>query len=746
MEKIIKMKAGILAVICTFSFCGGVNAQYIHAEDSSIATTVSEITDEGDYDSFHWTVNADNQLIISTKISGQNAVISNFYTTLENPDPLAQEHYMELVEYQPWRAYSDSITSVIIEDGITAIGAYAFHDMPNLTSVYMADSVGRIGKKAFYALPLTNVKWSSVLYNIEESAFQGVKLKEIILPNEMKNIGDSAFQSCNELEQIIFPDAMTKIGTYAFKSCSSLTEITLPDSLVSLSRGSFYGCTSLKSVVFGNGLQEIPWQCFGECKSLESVVIDNNITSIRNSAFSNCSALSYVYIGDKVTKLGDGVFSKCIGLKKMIILNPTLDLTYMDSISHTNYTMYGVKGSTAQKYAEKNSISFEECGNIEDKVYPFAENLKWTIKDGTLIISGEGEIPDYTFSGDALTKDTPWAIFSPDITAVEVENGITRIGDKAFYRLENAVSIKLPTTLKSIGDNAFQKCGVTELTLPEGVSEVCNQALRNCIKLTALYLPGTLESVPNNLCGGCTSLKTVKLSEGTKIIGDSAFSFCTELENVEFPMSLVEIKATAFNNCTSISSVSLGNNLNIIGGAAFQGCSSLRILDLGSSVTEIGTSAFQKCGLTGEITIPATVSSIGGNAFLDCPDVKEYRVLAPKLNLDNKEHPLGYVSGTESYNAMPVTIYGYAGSKTPVYAYNENAFTFVALDWDFPMGDVNLDGEFNVADVAALQEWLLAVPDVQLKYWQNADFYADGRLDVFDLCLMKRELINEMKQ
>lgn len=741
MTKIMKMKAGILAVICTFSFFGGVNAQYVHAEDTSIVTTASEITDEGDYDSFHWAVNADNQLIISTKISGQNAIISDFFITLENPDPLSPNHFMEIVEYQPWKKYNDKITSVLIEDGITAVGAYAFHNMPNLTSVYMADSVGRIGKKAFYALPLTNVKWSSGLHNIEESAFQGVKLKEIVLPNEMKTIGNSAFQNCNELEHIIFPDAMTKIGTYAFKGCSSLTEITLPDSLVSLSRGSFYGCTSLKSVVFGNGLQEIPWQCFGECKSLESAVIDNNITSIRNSAFSDCSALSYVYISDKVTKLGDGVFSKCIGLEKMIILNPTLDLTYMDCVSHTNYTMYGVKGSTAQKYAEKNGIAFEVYGDISDKVYPFADGLTWTINDGTLIISGKGEIPDYTFTGDSLTQDSPWAIFSPDITAIEVENGITRIGDKAFYCLENAVSIKLPTTLKSIGDNAFQKCGVTELTIPEGVSEVGNQALRNCINLTALYLPGTLESVPNNLCGGCTSLKTVKLSEGIKIISDSAFSFCTELQTVEFPMSLVEIKDAAFNNCTSISSVSLGNNLNIIGGAAFQGCSSLRILDLGSNVTVIGRSAFQKCGLTGEITIPATVSSIGGDAFLDCPNIKEYKVFAPKLTLDNKEYPLGYVSGTESYNAMPVTIYGYAESKTQVYAYNENVFTFVALDGNFPMGDVNLDNEFNVADAVLLQKWLLAAPDTKLANWKVADLCEDGKLDVFDMVEMRKLLI-----
>ena len=58
------------------------------------------------------------------------------------------------------------------------------------------------------------------------------------------------------------------------------------------------------------------------------------------------------------------------------------------------------------------------------------------------------------------------------------------------------------------------------------------------------------------------------------------------------------------------------------------------------------------------------------------------------------------------------------------------------------MGDVNADGKFNVADVVALQKWLLAVPDVKLNNWKAADFCEDNRLDVFDLCLMKRKLLN----
>lgn len=711
------------------------------AQSFAVIAESSKTLSEGDYKDIHWSVNADYQLVITPKSDGKTAEICDFFTMLENPDPMAQEHYTEIVEYQPWSDYSDKITSVFIENGITAVGAYTFHDMPKLNTVSMAESVERIGKKAFYALPLTNVKWSSKLNTIEESAFQGTHIKELILPDSLKTIGNSAFKNCTKLEQIVMSDSITKIGTNAFSGCSSLTELSLPDSLVSLAKGSFSNCSGLKSISFGNGIKEIPWLCFSGCTSLESVVIDKNIATIGTSAFADCSSLSYVSISDSVTEIKDGAFSKCSGLKKMIVLNPTLDLSAFNSISHTDYMIYGIANSTAQKYAETNEISFEKYESTENKEYPFADGLTWAIKDGVLIIKGKGEIPDYTFTGNSSTKDTPWKTFSSDISSIKIENGITRIGDKAFYNLANAVSVTIPDSLKSIGNNSFQKCGIVKLTIPESVTEIGNQAFRDCTKLTTVCFPSTLVSIPDNICGGCSSLTVVNISEGTKIIGDSAFSFCSALENIEFPDSLETLKAAAFINCSKLSKVSFGNQLKVIEGSAFEQCKALTSVNFGESITEIGDGAFCKTGLSGEVIIPKTVSVIGNSAFLDCPNIKSFRILAPKLTLDNRFYPLGYATGTNSYNAVPTTIYGYSGSKTQVYAYNENAFEFIALDWDFPEGDVNLDGQFNISDVVLLQKWLLNVPNTELKYWQAADLCADGHLDVFDLCMMKRKLL-----
>lgn len=92
-----------------------------------------------------------------------------------------------------------------------------------------------------------------------------------------------------------------------------------------------------------------------------------------------------------------------------------------------------------------------------------------------------------------------------------------------------------------------------------------------------------------------------------------------------------------------------------------------------------------------------------------------------------------------SYNDLDgITITAYSGeiilSNAKVLTKSENSEKI--------MGDVNNDKLFNVADVVALQKWLLAVPDIKLAEWKNADFYVDNKLDIFDLCLMKKYLLN----
>ena len=133
---------------------------------------------------------------------------------------------------------------------------------------------------------------------------------------------------------------------------------------------------------------------------------------------------------------------------------------------------------------------------------------------------------------------------------------------------------------------------------------------------------------------------------------------------------------------------------------------------LPDGVTTIDDYAFYSCSSLSSITVPESVTSIGTRAFDRCG----------------------------------ATIKGFTGSYAMAYA-AENKIPFESVGEISAQGkgDVNADGAFNTADVVLLQKWLLAVPDTELADWQAADLYQDGRLNVFDLCLMKRELLSRSK-
>lgn len=140
---------------------------------------------------------------------------------------------------------------------------------------------------------------------------------------------------------------------------------------------------------------------------------------------------------------------------------------------------------------------------------------------------------------------------------------------------------------------------------------------------------------------------------------------------------------------------------------------------LPDTITEIGTGAFYQNDLS-KIYMPVSLLSIGENAFYDCANLTDI-----------------YYSGTEEQWSSVSIANGNETLENAVIHYQASGIQ------ESVTGDVNGDGEFNIADVVTFQKWLLAVPDVELKNWKSADFYSDEKLDVFDLCLMKKEFLNK---
>ncbi|MCD7853130.1 MAG: leucine-rich repeat domain-containing protein [Oscillospiraceae bacterium] len=128
----------------------------------------------------------------------------------------------------PWNYLLWVATTIIIEDGVTSIGDYAFYDpyYHNLTTVTLGDDITSIGDHAFACCS---------------------ELTEIEIPDGVISIGNSAFSGCSELSSVTIPNSVTSIGSGAFEMCSSLTSITIPNSVTSIGSGAFEMCSNLTS-------------------------------------------------------------------------------------------------------------------------------------------------------------------------------------------------------------------------------------------------------------------------------------------------------------------------------------------------------------------------------------------------------------------------------------------------------------------------------------------------------------------
>ena len=165
----------------------------------------------------------------------------------------------------PWYSSRSSITSVIISDGVTSIGKYAFYDCRSLTSVTIPNSVTSIGAYAFEDCSgLTSVTIPNSVKSIGSQAFSGCSsLTSVTIPNSVTSIGNSAFSDCTGLTSVTIPGSVTSIGYCAFYSCTSLTSVTIPNSVTSIGEGAFWGCTGLTSVTnFANTPQKITSSVF----------------------------------------------------------------------------------------------------------------------------------------------------------------------------------------------------------------------------------------------------------------------------------------------------------------------------------------------------------------------------------------------------------------------------------------------------------------------------------------------------
>ena len=225
-------------------------------------------------------------------------------------------------------------------------------------------------------------------------------------------------------------------------------------------------------------------------------------------------------------------------------------------------------------------------------------NVTWTLDStGLLTISGEGEMSDYSLSPDSASGGyitiAPWG---SQVNSVSILNGVTSVGDYAFYGCTGLTSMTIPDSVTSIGRDAFSGCtGLISVTIPDSVTSIGGCAFEDCTGLTSVTIPDSVTSIGWHAFSGCTGLTSVTIGSGVTSIEGYAFYGCTGLTSVTVPDSVTSIENYAFYNCTGLTSVIIGSGVTSIESCAFSDCTGLTSVTIGSSVTSIGDSAFSGC-------------------------------------------------------------------------------------------------------------------------------------------------------
>ena len=416
---------------------------------------------------------------------------------------------------------------------------------------------------------------------------------KLVLNEGISYIGCEAFRGCGFAGSLTIPKSVTRLGREAFRDCQNLTNVVIPASLTSIKYGAFYGCTGLTSVTIPEGVTAIEVFAFRNCSRLTGVVIPEGVTCIPDFAFDGCASLTSITIPESVTSVSHGAFEGCSSLK---------DVYYLGTQAQwEEITVYGSNEPLLDAELHVNSagyVVFGSCG----------ENLTWGIDaDGTLTISGTGDMQDYDVvsENDAWHTTAPWYAYSPK--KLVLEEGITHVGKSAFVGCGFTGELTIPKGVTDIGYRAFGYCsGFTgSVTLPEGLTQIGSSAFAFCSGLTGVTLPQSMTEIGWSAFVGCSSLVDTVIPEGVTAIEGSAFSGCSSLTSVTLPQSVTRIGISAFAECSSLVSAAIPEGVRIIEDYAFCGCSSLTSVTIPGSVTDIYDSVFVGCSSLENIFVDA---------------------------------------------------------------------------------------------------------------------------------------------
>lgn len=560
-----------------------------------------------------------------------------------------------------------NLPDIAIPEGVTSIGRAAFQYCNSLTNVTIPCHVASIGDLLFYSCAsLTNVTIPDGVANIGASAFYACyNLASIAIPASVTSIGEMAFRYCVGLTDVKVPDSVTSIGSQAFYACTSLTNIAIGTSVTNIGGLAFVECDRLCSITIPDRVASIGMSVFQECYHLTNVVIGCGVTSIGDYAFNYCTGLAQIYFrGNAPSNVNEAAFYNSsvtiyhlpgtfgwptvpglwAGCPTALWLPPPLAIT-PSSMNFTSARATGqfidVTASTSWSAASNAAwiaITAGHAGASNGTVtFNVATNAGTSFRTGAVIVTGGGvsltctvtqakaaEAP-YTYATNFLDTNTITITGYTGAGGAEVipsnimGRTVTVIGNSAFESCGNLTGISIPASVVRIEDFAFICCGLTNVVIPDSVTNMGNIVFGGCGALIDVVIGSGVTHIGNSAFEACGSLASIAIPAGVASIGSSAFSFCSGMTNITFDDGVIDIADLAFLNCSQLASIMIPESVTNIGNWAFGSCGSLTSVVIGSGVARIGNYALNDCTNLSGVYFRGNAPAVGAAVFSNVP-------------------------------------------------------------------------------------------------------------------------------
>ncbi len=567
----------------------------------------------------------------------------------------------------PWDDKRESLTSVIIKQGVTGIGSGAFCFCAALSTVTLPDGLKRIG----------------------DGAFGGCEsLKELAIPSSVETIGNGAFSYCTRLEKATLPQKLTELSDSLFEDCAGLTEVNIPQSVAAIGENAFKGCKALAVTSIPDGVKTIGKEAFASCAAVEELKIPTGVERIGESAFKGTNIESVIFDGTKECWTQIGGETSGIDIEKIRHSCDKGSAWLSNGGEHWHECSWCGKVSDKAAHEDEGDGACKVCGaGLSDALAEGTiSGLGWSLaRSGVLTISGSGELPELANDGTSV----PWKKHSDIIIEVVIKRGVTGVGSGAFTGCTALKKVSISDTVKKLDLNAFSGCTALEAFAVEDGNEAYASAdgvlfnagktlLISCPvgKTGAYTVPETVTEIEKSAFAA-SGVESVSMSDAVNAVGEGAFSNCSKLKSVVLPKGLKELKKSLFSGCSALEAISIPDSVKTLGEGVFSGCAALKEVKIPGEVTVIPKNAFSGCAALESVTIPVSVTAINEAAFDKCTALKNVmflgkegdwaQVTIEKSNAPLKSATKNFPNHTHSYvdtvTAPTCTANGYTVHK-----------------------------------------------------------------------------------